>query len=112
MESFAEINSESKEPHKYASMEDTKFTFVNTEATLDYLVLTLSKVTEIAIDLEHHSFRTYLGITCLMQVSTRDEDFIVDTLALRPTLNKLLPVFTNPKILKVLHGADMDILWL
>ena len=23
-----------------------------------------------------------------------------------------LPVFTDPKITKVLHGADMDILWL
>ena len=24
----------------------------------------------------------------------------------------LLPVFTDPKVTKVLHGADMDILWL
>lgn len=47
-----------------------------------------------------------------MQISTRTADFIVDTLALRPSLHKLLPVFTNPKIVKVLHGSDMDVLWL
>ena len=96
----------------YKKMDDTKFTFVNTEATLKYLITHLEGVTEVAIDLEHHNYRTYLGITCLMQISTREEDFIVDTLVLRPILHKLQPCFTNPNILKVLHGADMDILWL
>jgi len=55
----------------FKTIEDTKFTFVNTEATLDYLVRHLQDVSEIAIDLEHHSFRSYLGITCLMQISSR-----------------------------------------
>lgn len=47
-----------------------------------------------------------------MQLSTRTQDYIIDTLALRPYMHVLLTVFTNPNILKVLHGADMDILWL
>lgn len=47
-----------------------------------------------------------------MQISTRTKDYVVDTLALRPWLHVLLPVFSDPKVLKVLHGADMDILWL
>lgn len=48
-----------------------------------------------------------------MQVSTRTKDYVVDTLALRPYLSEhLLSVCTDPKVLKVLHGADMDILWL
>ena len=73
----------------------------------------LSKVTEIAIDLEHHDTRTYLGITCLMQISTRTEDFIVDTLALQKKLgNSLRGIFDDPRIVKVLHGADRDIEWL
>jgi exosome complex exonuclease RRP6 len=69
----------------------------------------LEKETEIAVDLEHHSYRSYLGITCLMQLSTRTQDYIIDTLALRPKMHILLPSFTDPKILKVLHGSDMDI---
>ena len=47
-------------------METIKYTFVNTDILLDKLVSSLSKVKEIAIDLEHHSHRSYLGITCLM----------------------------------------------
>ena len=37
-----------------------------------------------------------------MQISTRDEDFIIDTLKLRDELHVLNEVFTDPKILKVI----------
>ena len=53
------------------------------------------------IYLQHHAFRSYLGLTCLIQISTRDEDFIVDPLALRGKLTILNEVFTDPKITKV-----------
>ena len=70
----------------------------------------LAQASEIAIDLEHHSQRTYLGITCLMQISTRTEDFIVDTIALQKKLgDKLRGIFDDPSIVKVLHGADSDV---
>lgn len=67
---------------------------------------------EIAIDLEHHDYRTYAGFVCLMQISTRDEDFVVDTLALHDELEVLNEVFADPAIVKVFHGAEMDIKWL
>ncbi|XP_075920157.1 exosome complex component 10-like isoform X4 [Petromyzon marinus] len=47
-----------------------------------------------------------------MQISTREEDFIIDTLMLRDDLHILNEAFTNPKIVKVFHGADSDIEWL
>jgi len=47
-----------------------------------------------------------------MQISTRDHDYLIDTLELRNELQILNDSFTNPKILKVFHGADMDIGWL
>jgi ribonuclease D len=34
----------------------------------------------IAVDLEHHSQRSFLGIVCLMQLSTVTCDYIIDTL--------------------------------
>ena len=70
------------EPTPYKLLNETPFTFVNTEELLEEMRVKLSKASEIAIDLEHHNQRTFLGITCLMQISTREEDFIVDTLAL------------------------------
>ncbi|GIY33202.1 hypothetical protein CEXT_14871 [Caerostris extrusa] len=93
-------------------LEDTKFIFVKTEDELKKMCETLNKEKEIAVDLEHHSYRSFQGFTCLMQISTREEDFIIDTLALRSELFILNEIFANPKIVKVLHGADMDVQWL
>jgi len=47
-----------------------------------------------------------------MQISTRDHDYLIDTLELRSEMHILNNSFTDPKILKVFHGADMDIGWL
>lgn len=73
----------------------------------------LKTAKEIAIDLEHHDNRSYIGMVSLMQISTRDKDWIVDTLKpWRRQLECLNAVFADPGILKVLHGAYMDIVWL
>lgn len=52
--------------------------------------------------LQHHSYRSFLGITCLMQISTREEDFIIDTLELRSEMYILNEAFTDPAIVKVM----------
>lgn len=99
-------------PVKPASLEDTKFVEVNTEEQLNLMVSDLENVNELAIDLEAHSYRTYQGFTCLMQISTRNADYIIDTLHLREKLHILNEIFTNPAVVKVFHGADSDIPWL
>ena len=47
-----------------------------------------------------------------MQLSTRTKDYIIDTIALRSHLQILNKVFTDPKIIKILHGSKSDIVWL
>ena len=91
---------------------DTKLSFIDTKESFDEFINEISKYDEIAVDLEHHSKESYLGITCLIQISTRDSDYILDAIKLRSYLNKLNIIFTNPNILKVFHGADYDINWL
>ncbi|XP_073955663.1 LOW QUALITY PROTEIN: exosome component Rrp6 [Choristoneura fumiferana] len=94
-------------------LEETSLTYVDTEQQLDALVEHLTSVAEFAVDVEHHSYRSYQGITCLVQISTNEGgDFIIDTLALREHIHKLNLVFTDPKKLKVFHGAEMDVMWL
>ena len=61
----------------------------------------LKKSTEIAVDLEHHDYRSYYGFVCLMQISTREKDWIIDTLELREDLIALNEVFADPNIVKV-----------
>lgn len=96
----------------YLPLGQTKCTWVDTEAALDELIAKLEAVTEFAVDLEHHSYRSFQGFLCLMQLSTRSEDFLVDVLALRAHMHRMNGVFANPAICKVLHGADSDIVWL
>ncbi|XP_077998718.1 exosome complex component 10-like [Glandiceps talaboti] len=103
---------ESRDPEKYKPLTDTQLKMINTLDQLQQLSDLLNKQKEFAVDLEHHSYRSFQGFTCLMQISTREEDYIVDTLELRSDLHILNEPFTNPNIVKVFHGADMDIGWL
>lgn len=101
------------EPQQYLPFESTTATFVDTPEALATMLAELKTAKEIAIDLEHHDNRSYIGIVSLMQISTRDKDWIVDTLKpWRRKLECLNQVFADPNILKVLHGAYMDIVWL
>lgn len=62
----------------------------------------LRSAKEIAVDLEHHDTHTYVGLVSLMQISTRDKDWIVDTLKpWREELQVLNEVFADPNIVKV-----------
>ena len=73
----------------------------------------LKSAKEIAVDLEHHDYHSYYGIVSLMQISTRNTDWIVDTLKpWREELQILNEVFADPNILKVFHGSSMDMVWL
>lgn len=101
------------DPTPYHPFESTTAILVDTEEALDDMLQQLRQANEIAIDLEHHDLRSYIGIVSLMQISTRDQDWIVDTLKpWRRKLQCLNEVFADPGILKVLHGAYMDIVWL
>jgi len=92
---------EEAEPIMYTSFEDTSATWVDTVDVLEDMLGELKTASEIAIDLEHHDNRSYIGIVCLMQISTRNKDWVIDTLKLRDELSVLNEVFTNPKIVKV-----------
>lgn len=101
------------EPIPYQPFESTTAILVDTPELLAEMLEELKKAKEIAIDLEHHDMRTYVGIVSLMQISTRNQDWIVDTLKpWRRKLECLNEVFTDPSILKVFHGSGMDMIWL
>ncbi|ORZ19396.1 ribonuclease H-like domain-containing protein [Absidia repens] len=103
---------ESREPILYSSFDDTEAIWVDTEEGLEQMMKDFEGVQELAVDLEHHNYRSFQGFTCLMQVSTRSQDYIVDTLTLRHALWQLNEYFADPKIVKLFHGAQSDIIWL
>lgn len=101
-----------KDPIPSKAWNDTDPIWIDQVDQIPGLVQDLSNYTELAVDLEHHDFRSYYGIVCLMQISTRDKDYLIDTIALRDDLSPLNKIFTDPMITKVFHGAFMDIIWL
>lgn len=101
-----------KAPIPSTKIESADLDYIDTVAGLKAALAEFEQVTELAVDVEHHSYRTFQGITCLLQVSTRTKDYIFDTIALREELHLLNEVFTKPTIVKVFHGAGLDIQWL
>ncbi|OWM79821.1 hypothetical protein CDL15_Pgr023233 [Punica granatum] len=88
------------------------YVWVETVPQLEELADILAKERVFAVDTEQHSLRSYLGFTALMQISTQEEDYLIDTIALHDSMGILRSVFSNPSICKVFHGADNDVLWL
>ncbi|KAL3509763.1 hypothetical protein ACH5RR_029164 [Cinchona calisaya] len=89
-----------------------EYVWVETASQLEELAEVLSKEKVFGVDTEQHSFRSFLGFTALIQISTKSKDYLVDTIALHDVMGILRPVFADPLICKVFHGADNDILWL
>jgi exosome complex exonuclease RRP6 len=101
------------DPLPYMSPAETQAIFVDTKEGLEEMLAELRNASEIAIDLEHHDLHSYVGLVCLMQISTRQKDWIIDTLVpWREELQILNEVFADPRILKVLQGSTMDMIWL
>jgi len=90
---------------------DTPLVMVEDADTLLRVCETLKDQPVIGVDTESDSFHHYQEKVCLIQVSDRDTDYIVDPLKV-PDLAPLKVLLEDPKILKVLHGADYDVVCL
>jgi len=71
----------------------------------------LAQEPRIAIDTESNSLHAYREQVCLIQFSTPTQDFLLDPLAL-PDLSLLAPLFADPKIEKIFHAAEYDLICL
>lgn len=62
----------------------------------------------IAADTEAAGYHRYMDRLCLLQLSTREETWVVDTLAVG-SLNPVADLFADPAIETVFHDADYDL---
>lgn len=91
------------EPISYLPFESTQATLVDTPEAMMTMLHELKQAKEIAVDLEHHDAHSYVGLVSLMQISTREKDWIIDTLKpWREDLQVLNEVFTDSNIVKVI----------
>lgn len=85
--------------------------WVATPAVLTRMVADISRGPAVAVDTESDSLYSYFEKVCLLQISTRDTDYVVDPLVLSD-LAPLAPFFADAGIEKVFHASEYDILCL
>ena len=78
---------------------------------LKRMVDDLSMQTRVAVDTESNSLHAYRERVCLIQFSTPKRDYLLDPFAF-DDLNALAPLFANPKIEKIFHAAEYDLVCL
>ncbi|MBF0254668.1 MAG: ribonuclease D [Candidatus Omnitrophica bacterium] len=81
-------------------------TFVNRPSDLAGVLKVVSRAKSLAIDTEADSLHHYFEKLCLLQVSTPDEDFVIDPLA-SLDLRELLSAMQDK--LLIFQGADFDL---
>jgi ribonuclease D len=88
-----------------------EFQRIETAAALDALCRDLMKENVVAVDTEADSFYHYFDKTCLVQVATRKEIFLIDPLALGgpEELQPMAELFATPEIRKIFHAAEYDL---
>lgn len=85
--------------------------YVDTPVKLAATVALLQRERLLALDTESNSLHAYQERVCLIQVSTRKDDYIIDPLAL-DDLRPFGALLEDDRIEKVFHAAEYDLLCL
>ena len=85
--------------------------WVNTKQLLQKLIDDLVTQSRVAVDTESNSLHAFREQVCLVQFSTLNADYLVDPLVLKD-LSALAPIFADPKIEKIFHAAEYDLICL
>jgi ribonuclease D len=84
------------------------YEYIDRPERLAELVERISGELVLGVDTEAAGYHRYLDRLSLVQISTRDEHFLIDPLAI-PDLSALAPVMANPDVEKIFHDADFDL---
>jgi ribonuclease D len=85
--------------------------WVGTNQLLHRMLSDMTNHSRISVDTESNSLHAYRERVCLIQFSTPAQDYVVDPLALTD-LSTLAPIFKNPRIEKIFHAAEYDLICL
>jgi ribonuclease D len=85
--------------------------WVDRQTSLERMVADLSAQSRVAVDTESNSLHAYREQVCLIQFSTPKTDYILDPFVFED-LNALGPLFSNPRIEKIFHASEYDLICL
>lgn len=84
------------------------YQLVETQSALEAFVRQAGGASAVAVDLEADSMFHYREKVCLLQMAANGETVVIDPLRVND-LSALKPIFADPVVRKVFHGADYDV---
>jgi len=105
------VSPEKKKPKSKTKRADSPAKMVEEIEELEWLADKLKGVDRVAIDIESDSFYVYHEKVCLVQLTAFGEDFVIDPLSVKD-MSPLGAMFRNPKIEKIFHAGEYDIVCL
>ncbi len=85
--------------------------WVDTPQALKRMIDDLQCWPQLAVDTESNGLHAYREQVCLIQISTPENDYLIDPLKLRD-LQPLAPIFADAGVEKIFHAAGYDLLCL
>jgi len=82
--------------------------YIQTDDALSAIVPRLSGAPLLAADTEAAGYHRYRDRVCLLQLSTRSDNFVIDTLAVS-SLAPIAPLFADDRPEIIFHDADYDL---
>jgi ribonuclease D len=82
--------------------------WIDSQSAFDTAMRDIAAHGTIAVDTEADSLHSYFDKVCLIQISTSDEDYVIDPLR-KIDLAAFGRILADPAITKILHGADYDL---
>jgi len=83
--------------------------YIDSDEALRDLVDSLRSESLLAIDTESNNLYAYRTQVCLIQLSTRQQDYIIDPFAI-DDMQPLGELLADPKIEKIFHAAEYDLI--
>ena len=90
------------------------YNYVTDELILEQICTSIKLNDKIlGIDIEQTMHNSYQGYICLIQISTINENYIIDAIKLHDVISTFLkPIFQDPNIIKVFYSGVSDLQWL
>ncbi len=82
---------------------------IEDQAGFEDLLEALAGEREVAVDTEADSFYSYKNKVCLIQVTVKGQDYLLDPLA-DLDISGLGKIFADPEVVKIFHDSEYDVL--
>ena len=93
-------------------MTTTPYELIDTDAACPDWLAGLADAPCLAVDFEADGLFSYREKVCLIQVTDRGRNHVIDPLTVPTVLEQFAPVLADPGRPKIFHGADYDVrLW-